>query len=284
MINKPYKTRKDIEGVGEYGYLRLMWDIKQYGFITNNRTVTPASQLIGRQLRFPDVGFRFPLLTTKKVPFRLIAEELFWMIRGDTNVKSLQEKNVHIWDEWADKNGKLGPIYGKQWRRAGHLDNIDQLQIAIDTIKSNPNSRRIVVNSWQVDDIPDMALTPCHCMFQFHCDTNSRTLHMTMVQRSADIFLGVPFNIASYALLLIMVSHLTGYHPGDLIIQYGNVHLYSNHFEQAAAQIKRRPRKFPKLSIKSRGYRIDHINVFKYEDFVLECYDPHPAIKAPVAV
>jgi thymidylate synthase len=231
-------------------------------------------------MRF-DLRDGLPLVTTKKLHLKSIIYELLWFLNGDTNVKYLQEHGVKIWDEWADENGDLGPVYGKQWRSWETRDGgvIDQISEAVRTIKNNPDSRRIIVNAWNVGDLPKMALSPCHCLFQFYV-SNGR-LSCQLYQRSADVFLGVPFNIASYAILTMMMAQVCGLEPGDFIHTFGDVHLYSNHIEQAKLQLSRQPFELPVLKINPD---VKDIFSFKYEDFELTNYQFHPHIKAPVAI
>jgi len=231
-------------------------------------------------MRF-DLAAGFPVLTTKKLHLRSIIHELLWFLRGDTNIRYLRENGVSIWDEWADDNGDLGPVYGAQWRRwpTANGRSIDQIADVIDQIRSKPDSRRLIVSAWNPADVPHMALPPCHALFQFYV-ANGR-LSCQLYQRSADIFLGVPFNIASYALLTLMIAHVTGYRPGEFIHTLGDAHLYSNHLEQAREQLGRRPRALPTMRLNPARTEIDD---FVFDDFELLNYDPHPAIKAPVAV
>ena len=252
----------------------------EHGADKSDRTGTGTRSVFGYQMRF-DLSEGFPLLTTKKLHLKSIIYELLWFLRGDTNIGYLKEHGVRIWDEWADANGELGPIYGKQWRswpdyRGGSIDQIAEI---INTIKTNPDSRRIIVNAWNVAQIDEMALPPCHCFFQFYVAEGR--LSLQLYQRSADIFLGVPFNIASYALLLMMAAQVTGLKAGDFVHTLGDAHIYTNHFEQARLQLTRDPRPLPRMSINPE---VKDIFDFKYEDFTLEGYDPHPHIKATVAV
>jgi len=261
-------------------YLALLKKILEEGERRKNRTGIDTLSIFGYQMRF-QFNEGFPILTTKKIHFKSVAYELLWFIRGDTNIKFLREHGVTIWDEWADKDGELGPIYGKQWRRWTAPDGttIDQLANVIEGIKQDPYSRRLIVSAWNPAEIHKMALPPCHVLFQFY--VSSRGISCHMYQRSGDVFLGVPFNISSYSLLLAMICHITGYQPHELIISYGDVHLYVNHIEQAKIQMGREPRKLPTLRFKRKVQSIDD---FKYEDIELVGYEPWPAIPAPVAV
>ncbi len=231
-------------------------------------------------MRF-DLAKGFPLVTTKKVHLRSIIHELLWFLKGETNIKYLKENNVSIWDEWADANGDLGPVYGKQWRRWETADGrvIDQVSQLIELIKKSPDSRRLIISAWNVGEIDKMALMPCHTMFQFYVADGK--LSCQLYQRSADVFLGVPFNIASYALLTMMIAQVCGLKPGDFVHTFGDVHIYSNHMEQVNLQLSREPKPLPQMKINPA---VKDIFSFKFEDFTLENYDPHPAIKAPVAV
>jgi thymidylate synthase len=261
-------------------YLALVRDILDHGAKKTDRTGTGTLSLFGPQLRF-DLAGGFPLVTTKKVHLRSIIYELLWFLRGGTNVRWLQENKVTIWDEWADANGDLGPIYGYQWRSWPAPDgrHIDQMARVIDEIKRNPDSRRLVVSAWNVADLDRMALQPCHALFQFYVAEGRLSCHL--YQRSADVFLGVPFNIASYALLTMMVAQVCGLQPGHFVLTFGDVHLYLNHVEQAREQLSREPRPLPTMRINPEVRSIDD---FKFSDFTLENYDPHPSIKAPIAV
>lgn len=261
-------------------YLDLLRYVKENGIDKGDRTGTGIHSVFGYQMRF-NMEDGFPLLTTKKLHLKSIIYELLWFLQGDTNVKYLQEHGVRIWNEWADADGDLGPIYGYQWRKwkdykGGHIDQITE---AIETIKNNPESRRIIVSAWNVADLPDMKLPPCHAFFQFYVAGGK--LSLQLYQRSADIFLGVPFNIASYALLLLMVAQVTGLKPGDFVHTLGDAHIYSNHMEQVDLLLTREPRPLPVMKLNPD---VKSIFDFKYEDFTLEGYDPHPHIKATVAV
>ncbi len=261
-------------------YLDLLRRVKAEGVEKSDRTGTGTISIFGHQMRFHmDDGF--PLLTTKKLHLKSIIYELLWFLKGDTNVHYLQENGVRIWNEWADADGNLGPVYGHQWRSWETTDGkvVDQISEVVDTIKHNPDSRRIMVCSWNVGDLPHMALPPCHCLFQFYVANG--TLSLQLYQRSADIFLGVPFNIASYALLLQMMAQVTGFRPGDFIHTTGDTHLYLNHLDQARLQLTREPRPLPTMKINPD---VKSIFDFRYEDFQLEGYDPHPHIKAEVSV
>jgi thymidylate synthase len=261
-------------------YLSLLRHILDHGTPKSDRTGTGTLSVFGNQIRV-DLEDGFPLLTTKKIHLRSIIIELLWFLRGDTNIRFLQENKVTIWDEWADANGELGPVYGFQWRSWPAPDgrHIDQIARVIEDIKRNPDSRRHVVSAWNVADLDKMALQPCHALFQFYV-ANGR-LSCQMYQRSADVFLGVPFNIASYALLTMMVAQVCDLKPGEFILTFGDVHLYANHLEQARQQLEREPRALPSMTINPAVKSIDD---FKFSDFTLENYDPHPAIKAPIAV
>ena len=261
-------------------YLDLLRHIRENGVMKEDRTGTGTQSVFGYQMRF-DLGEGFPLLTTKKVHLKSIIYELLWFIAGDTNVKYLRDHGVTIWDEWADENGDLGPVYGHQWRSWPAPDgrSIDQLSGVIDTIRRNPDSRRLLVTAWNPAEVDKMALPPCHCLFQFYVADGR--LSLQLYQRSADTFLGVPFNIASYALLLQMMAQVTGLEAGDFIHTTGDTHLYLNHIEQAQLQLTRTPRPLPRMLINPD---VKDIFAFRYEDFLLEGYDPWPHIKADVAV
>jgi thymidylate synthase len=264
----------------ETAYLDLLRDILETGEDQSDRTGTGTRGVFGRQIRC-DLADGFPLLTTKKVFFKGVAVELLWFIKGMTNVRWLQERGVTIWDEWADPDGELGPVYGKQWRAWTGPDGqeIDQLAALIDQIKASPDSRRLVLSAWNPADVPSMALPPCHTLCQFK--VLGGRLHLQLYQRSADMFLGVPFNIASYALLLSMVAQATGYEPGEYVHTFGDAHIYTNHFDQVREQLSRTPRALPTLHLKPQ---VKDLFGFEYEDICIDGYDPHPAIKAPVAV
>jgi len=261
-------------------YLDLMERVLKTGVEKRDRTGTGTLSIFGHQMRF-DLADGFPLLTTKKLFTKAIIYELLWFLRGDTNVHWLQEHGVGIWDEWADANGELGTVYGRQWRSWPNPDGgtIDQIANVVADIKRNPDSRRLIVTAWNPADVPKMALPPCHCLFQFYV-ANGR-LSCQLYQRSADIFLGVPFNIASYALLTMTMAQVTGVKPGEFIHTFGDAHLYLNHLEQAKEQLSRSPRPLPRMRLNPK---VQDIFGFRYEDFALEGYDPHPAIKAPIAV
>jgi len=261
-------------------YLDLMRDVLERGVEKSDRTGTGTLSLFGHQMRF-DLAQGFPLVTTKKVHTKSILHELLWFIRGDTNAKSLQEVGVSIWDEWADEQGELGPIYGHQWRSWPTPDGgrIDQLAEIVERIREDPDSRRLVVSAWNVADLPRMALAPCHVLFQFYVAQGR--LSCQLYQRSADLFLGVPFNIASYAALTLMVAQVCGLEPGDFVHTFGDVHLYANHIEQTRLQLGREPRPLPTLHLDPS---VRSLFDFRFEHFRLEGYDPHPHIPAPVAV
>ncbi|MEE9438672.1 MAG: thymidylate synthase [Saprospiraceae bacterium] len=261
-------------------YLDLLDHILKNGTKKTDRTGTGTVSCFGHQMRF-DLAKGFPMLTTKKLHLRSIIHELLWFLKGDTNVKYLQDNNVKIWDGWADENGDLGPVYGKQWRSWATADGltVDQIQNAVDLIKNNPDSRRIIVNAWNVGDLKDMALTPCHCLFQFYVVDGK--LSCLLYQRSADTFLGVPFNIASYALLTIMMAQVTGLEVGEFVHSFGDVHLYNDHLDQANEQLTRAPRKLPVMKVNKK---VKSIFDFVFDDFSLEDYSPHPHIKAKVSI
>ena len=261
-------------------YLDLMRHVLDHGTDKSDRTGTGTRSVFGYQMRF-DLAQGFPLLTTKKLHLRSIIHELLWFLKGDTNIQYLHDNNVTIWDEWADENGDLGPVYGYQWRSWPTPDggSIDQIAKLIDQIKRNPDSRRLIVSAWNPALVDEMALPPCHAMFQFYVADGK--LSCQLYQRSADIFLGVPFNIASYALLTMMVAQVCGLQAGEFIHTLGDAHLYSNHFEQAKLQLTREPRPLPSMTLNPA---VDNLFDFKYEDFELSGYNPHPHIKAAVAV
>ncbi|MBC7802658.1 MAG: thymidylate synthase [Candidatus Parcubacteria bacterium] len=264
----------------ERQYLDLLAEVLGEGARKTDRTGTGTLSVFGRQLRFGLEG-SFPLLTTKKLHLKSIILELLWFLRGDTNVKWLQERGVTIWDEWADENGELGPVYGHQWRhwRRPEGGEIDQIQAVVDSIRKKPDSRRHLVSAWNPADVERMALPPCHALFQFYV-ANGR-LSCQMYQRSADLFLGVPFNIASYALLTQMMAQVTGLRAGEFVLTLGDAHLYLNHLDQAREQLSRALRPFPRMKLNPDA---KDLFAFRYEDFALEGYDPHPAIRAPIAV
>jgi len=261
-------------------YLDLLRAIRDHGARKGDRTGTGTLSLFGYQMRF-DLDAGFPLLTTKKLHTRSIVHELLWFLKGDTNVKYLRENEVTIWDEWADESGDLGPIYGAQWRawRTADGGHIDQIQRALDLIRTDPNSRRIIVSAWNVGDLDVMALAPCHALFQFYVAQGR--LSCQLYQRSADVFLGVPFNIASYSLLTMMVAKVCGLRPAEFIHTLGDAHLYLNHLDQARLQLERAPRPLPSMKLNPE---VASLFDFRYSDFALEGYDPHPAIRAEIAV
>ena len=261
-------------------YLDLLREIMDHGVVKSDRTGVGTKSIFGHQMRF-DLSEGFPLLTTKKVHLRSIIHELLWFISGDTNIGYLHDNKVSIWDEWADENGDLGPVYGKQWRSWQTPDgrSIDQLSDVIRTIRENPDSRRMIVCAWNPSDVDKMALPPCHCFFQFYVAEGR--LSCQLYQRSADTFLGVPFNIASYALLTMMIAQVCDLKPGEFVHTTGDTHIYLNHFDQVREQLSREPRPLPVMKLNPE---VRSIFDFKYEDFTLEGYDPWPAIRAPVAV
>lgn len=268
-------------------YLDLLKTLKESGAGKDDRTGTGTTSMFGYQMRF-DLNDGFPLITTKKVHLKSIIHELLWFLSGDTNIKYLNDNGVSIWNEWADKNGDLGPIYGKQWTswESNSGKKINQIKNVVDTIKNNPTSRRIIVSGWNVGDLQELiagkksAPPPCHTLFQFYVSRDDR-LSCQLYQRSADLFLGVPFNIASYALLTMMVAQVTEKKLGDFVHTFGDVHIYNNHKDQVELQLSREPKKLPKMNINKN---VKDIFQFKYEDFVLDGYDPHPGIKAPIAI
>ena len=261
-------------------YLDLLRHVLDHGTIKHDRTGTGTKSVFGYQLRC-DLSAGFPLLTTKKVHLKSIIYELLWFLKGDTNVRYLQEHGVRIWNEWADENGDLGPVYGHQWRSWPdyHGGSIDQISQVIDQIKNTPDSRRIMVSAWNVADVPTMKLPPCHSLFQFYVANGK--LSLQLYQRSADLFLGVPFNIASYALLCMMVAHVTGLEPGEFIHTFGDAHIYLNHMDQVHEQLSREPRALPRMVLNPE---VKSIFDYRYEDFTLEGYDPWPLIKGVVSV
>ncbi len=261
-------------------YESFLHHVLEHGTDKSDRTGTGTRSMLGGQLRF-DLQQGFPLITTKKVHLKSIVYELLWFLRGDTNTAFLKEHGVSIWDEWADAQGNLGPVYGKQWRSWETTDGrtIDQISEALHLIKNQPDSRRILVSAWNVGELDRMALMPCHCLFQFYVAKG--TLSCQLYQRSADLFLGVPFNIASYALLTMMMAQVCGLKPGEFVHTFGDAHIYNNHFEQVTLQLSREPRPYPVMRLNPA---VQDLYAFTYEDFSLEQYDPWPAIKAPVAV
>ena len=261
-------------------YLDLMQHVLIHGTKKSDRTGTGTVSVFGYQMRF-NLQDGFPLVTTKKCHMKSIVHELLWFLQGDTNIRYLKENGVSIWDEWADEQGNLGPVYGKQWRSWATVDGrvVDQISEVMEQIKKNPDSRRLIVSAWNVGELNQMALAPCHAFFQFYVADGK--LSCQLYQRSADIFLGVPFNIASYALLTLMMAQVCGLQPGDFVHTFGDAHLYSNHMEQTREQLSREPRPLPTMKINPA---VKDIFGFKFKDFTLEGYDPHPAIKAPVAV
>jgi len=266
--------------MSERQYLDLLAEVLQNGARKTDRTGTGTLSVFGRQLRF-NLADSFPLLTTKKLHTKSILIELLWFLRGDTNIKWLQERGVSIWDEWADENGNLGPVYGYQWRHWRTPDGreIDQILEVLKNLKTKPDSRRHIVSAWNPADVDKMALPPCHALFQFYVANGK--LSCQMYQRSADLFLGVPFNIASYAALTLMVAQVTDLKPGEFVLTLGDAHIYLNHLDQVREQLSRSPRPFPRLKLNPA---VKELLDFRYEDLTLEGYDPHPAIKAPIAV
>ncbi len=261
-------------------YLNLLRHVLEHGTLRSDRTGTGTKSVFGYQMRF-DLADGFPLLTTKKVHLKSIIHELLWFLQGSTNTQYLKDNGVTIWDEWADKDGNLGPVYGSQWRSwpAANGQHIDQITQVVNDLKKNPYSRRHIVSAWNVADIPQMALAPCHAFFQFYVADDK--LSCQLYQRSADLFLGVPFNIASYALLNMMVAQVVGLKPGDFVHTLGDAHIYTNHFDQVNEQLTREPRTLPTMQINPA---VSDILGFKYDDFMLVGYDPHPLIKAPIAI
>ena len=265
---------------GEQQYLDLLEELLERGARKSDRTGTGTLSVFGRQMRFA-LEDSFPLLTTKKLHLKSIIYELLWFLRGETNVRWLQERGVTIWDEWADENGELGPVYGYQWRhwRTPQGGEIDQIARVVEGLRKKPESRRHIVSAWNPADVERMALPPCHALFQFYVAEGR--LSCQMYQRSADMFLGVPFNIASYALLTLMVAQVTDLELGEFVLTLGDAHLYLNHLEQAREQLRRAPRPFPRMRLNPE---VKDLAAFRYEDFTLQGYDPHPAIRAPIAV
>jgi thymidylate synthase len=262
-------------------YHRLLRKVLDHGSYREDRTGTGAYSVFGEQSRY-DLSLGFPLVTTKKLHLRSIIHELLWFLKGDTNIGYLKDHKVSIWDEWADENGELGPVYGAKWRRwqgATGAEPVDQIARLLDGLKNNPYSRRHIVSAWNVPYIEQMALPPCHCLFQFFVADGR--LSCQLYQRSADLFLGVPFNIASYSLLVLMVAQVCGYQPGDFVHSFGDLHLYKNHLDQARLQLTREPRPLPVMRLNPE---VKDLFAFRFEDFTLEGYDPHPAIQAPIAV
>lgn len=261
-------------------YEDFLRHVFEHGAEKSDRTGTGTRSVLGGQLRF-NLEHGFPLITTKKVHLKSIIYELLWFLKGDTNTAFLKEHGVRIWDEWADEHGNLGPVYGKQWRSWETKDGrtIDQIADAVNLIKNNPDSRRILVSAWNVGELDQMALMPCHCLFQFYVANGA--LSCQLYQRSADLFLGVPFNIASYALLTMMMAQVCGLKPGEFVHTFGDAHIYSNHYEQVKLQLSREPRPYPVMKLNPD---VQDLFAFSFEDFTLEQYDPWPAIKAPVAV
>ena len=267
-------------------YLDLLQDVMDHGIPKGDRTGTGTLSLFGRQIRF-DLSAGFPLMTTKKLHVKSIIHELLWFLQGETNVEYLQENGVTIWDDWADEQGNLGPVYGRQWRswpteNGGHGDQISDV---VQRITNDPDSRRLIVSAWNVAELPNMALPPCHLLFQFYVGEDPAggppRLSCQLYQRSADLFLGVPFNIASYSLLTMMIAQVTGLAPGEFVHTFGDLHLYTNHLDQAKTQLQRSPRPLPTLQLNPQ---IQSVFDFRFEDFTLQGYDPHSAIRAPVAV
>lgn len=261
-------------------YLELLDHILQNGESKNDRTGTGTLSVFGYQMRF-DLSKGFPLVTTKKLHIRSIVYELLWFLSGDTNIRYLNDNGVSIWNEWADNNGNLGPVYGKQWRSwsTPNNDTIDQISNLLVNIKKNPDSRRHIISAWNVSDVENMALPPCHCLFQFYVSNNKLSCHL--YQRSADVFLGVPFNIASYALLTHMIAHVSNLKVGDFVHTFGDAHIYTNHIEQVKMQLQRKPMNLPKIELNNS---VNNLFDFQYEDIKIIDYEPHPHIKAKVAV
>ena len=270
----------EVESIVMKPYHELLKHILAQGIQKKDRTGVGTISTFGYQMRF-DLSAGFPLVTTKKIHLKSVIYELLWFLRGDTNIQYLKDRGVSIWDEWADPEGNLGPVYSKQWRawRKPDGSTIDQIAKVVERIKKHPEDRRLIVSAWNVGEIEEMALPPCHCLFQFY--VSEGRLSCQLYQRSADAFLGVPFNIASYSLLTMMIAQVTGLEPGEFIHTFGDVHIYLNHLEQVRLQLGREPRALPKMILNPE---VKDIFQFKYEDFTLQGYDPHPAIKAPVAV
>ncbi|MBN1688943.1 MAG: thymidylate synthase [Candidatus Omnitrophica bacterium] len=268
------------KGTSVKQYLDLLRHILSSGIAKEDRTGVGTVSTFGYQMRF-DLEAGFPLVTTKKVHLKSVIYELLWFLRGDTNIQYLHDHGVTIWDEWADEKGDLGPVYGKQWRSWTKPDGrtVDQMANLVEQIKTNPDSRRLMLSAWNVGEIERMALPPCHCLFQFYVQKGK--LSCQLYQRSADVFLGVPFNIASYSLLLVMISQVTGLKPGEFVHTFGDVHIYQNHLEQVHLQLSREPRSLPQIILNPD---VKNLFQFQYEDFKIENYNPHPAIKAPIAV
>ncbi len=279
-LRPTFAPQKSTHPIFRHAYHDHLRHILAHGAVKSDRTGTGTRSVFGHQMRF-DLAAGFPLVTTKKVHLKSIIHELLWFLQGDTNIKYLKDNGVGIWDEWADPNGDLGPVYGKQWRSWASPDGqtIDQIAEVVRTLKTNPDSRRIIVSAWNPADLPQMALAPCHCLFQFYVADGR--LSCQLYQRSADVFLGVPFNIASYALLTLMMAQVCGFEPGDFVWTGGDTHLYLNHLEQVDLQLSRTPRPLPTMKINPD---VKDIFSFRYEDFELVGYDPYPGIKAPVAV
>ena len=278
MLDRRFDSRSKVCLMRQY--LDLLERVYQDGVERDDRTGVGTKSVFGHQMRF-DLGDGFPVLTTKKLHLKSIIHELLWFLKGETNIAYLKENGVSIWDEWADENGDLGPVYGSQWRSWPASDGrtIDQITLLVEALKNNPASRRHVVSAWNPAEVDNMALPPCHCLFQFYVAEGR--LSCQLYQRSADVFLGVPFNIASYALLTMMMAQVTGLQPGDFVHTFGDVHLYLNHIEQAEKQLARAPKALPEMKMNSE---VTDLFAFTFDDFELIGYEPHPHIKAPVAV